>query len=1146
MQEVSACPDRAVLERFLLGQSSSADAEALEAHLERCDTCVDALNTLQARDSVIDAIRCRNDITGQAASVAVERLAERIKQLRPASPSHERTAASQPATLSRWTPGATQGTGTIGDDTAEMYDFLAPAVDPNELGCLGHYRVRKVLGAGGMGVVFQAYDPQLDRLVALKAMLPTMAASASAKRRFLREARAAAAIKHDHIVTIYQVGEDRGAPFLAMELLEGESLHDRVLRKGRLPLEQTLRIGREIALALAAAHGRDLIHRDIKPGNIWLESRATAMEALPCAERVKLLDFGLARATAEDARLTQVGAIVGTPAYMAPEQFRGEPVDARCDLFSLGCVLYRMATGEQPFKGADSIATLMAVTTEAPRPPQELDPTLPPAFCALIMRLLAKQPEDRPSSAQAVVEAIGAIERGQDAGIAVAPRHTAAEARATHARRMSPRRRVPIAAAMMLVALFGAGGYLLGPTVVRWACNEGELVIEIDDPDIQAVIDQTSVTIRDRIKDRDYRIKPVPQPVTAGSYLLEVTEADGDLKLFAKEFTIVRGGNTKVRVTFDPKVLTAKTVVGTGKAPTEVYADATHGLTDVVDFREIAGASAKAFESWRAGLGDEFRLAMVSTRKGSGPTLFNALAVREKTPHLVRCLVELSGDAVEPTYRRLVDDNGYRPLALCRSPAPNERFPWAQTQLLIKDGMKFGSWFGSLPYVSDKVARNKADRHRATYLEAFSGRDGPIYDSIQVLDESRAWKAFYALSPDELIATMRSYELKAWRPDVIAPDWDGRHLRFMLVAVDNRDGVDWRFRMDMRLKQYEQESAKQKAGGLFPLAVVSYGDDADVKYAAIWVRYCAAGVAAPLSPAVDPQVQADRAVHAVSWSSTVAPQRCFADRARNLADVVDWRDLAGASLTELREWAAGLGPDFHVSSVADRRGAGPALFNAVAVREKNALPFRFFAGLDQEQNEQCWKRQSDDGFRPVNICSSPSPDRNAARLDTLIWVKDGTTPYNWGGTWESFRSGIAKWRDEGCRPTFLDGPSGPDDGPYRVVMPDDNRQWHGQYSVAADELVPTIEFYRRKGWRPDVLAPYWKENQLRFMLVTLENSEHVDWRFRMDMSLKQYRKESTEHKQRGLFPLTVVSYGNDADVQYAAIWVRYRVPDNGN
>src|SRR5581483_3887523 len=215
----------------------------------------------------------------------------------------------------------------------QSYDFLAPPEGPDEIGRLGPYRVLAVLGAGGMGIVFRAEDTQLNRAVALKVMLPKLAGTEGARQRFVREAQAAAGVKHDHVVSVYQVGEDRDVPFLAMELLLGESLDQRLRREGKLPLVEVLRLGREIALGLAAAHQRGLIHRDIKPANLWLEAETG---------RVKLLDFGLARAVGQGNQLTQQGAIIGTPAYMAPEQGQGKSLDHRCDLFSLGCVLYRL------------------------------------------------------------------------------------------------------------------------------------------------------------------------------------------------------------------------------------------------------------------------------------------------------------------------------------------------------------------------------------------------------------------------------------------------------------------------------------------------------------------------------------------------------------------------------------------------------------------------------------------------------------------------------------------------------------------------------------------------------------------------------------------------------------------------------------
>jgi len=289
------------------------------------------------------------------------------------------------------------GSKTHGGHPAELTDFLAPPQAADEIGRLGPYRVLAILGRGGMGVVYRAEDPNLQRLLALKAMLPGLATSPSAKERFFREARAAAALKHPHIVTIFQVGEDRGAPFLAMEFLEGESLDDRVKREIRLPVPDILRIGKEVADGLEAAHERGLIHRDIKPGNIWLEGKKG---------HVKILDFGLARAMSGQSQLTQSGAIVGTPAYMAPEQACGRQIDHRCDLFSLGCVLYRMCTGVLPFKGNDTMAIIASLALDTPASPASLNPELPAELSDLVMQLLAKEPEGRPADSRAVSEAL--------------------------------------------------------------------------------------------------------------------------------------------------------------------------------------------------------------------------------------------------------------------------------------------------------------------------------------------------------------------------------------------------------------------------------------------------------------------------------------------------------------------------------------------------------------------------------------------------------------------------------------------------------------------------------------------------------------------------------------------------------------------
>jgi hypothetical protein len=388
MGSKSPCPDSQGLQRYLLGQVNEPEAEQIEGHLSECRRCLTAVAALPAEDPLVQAMHAQAVRRREAPSAMVAELIQRLSGLRP--PAAETKA---PPT----SPSLAPATITPSESAEDVYDFLAPAQETGELGRLGGYRVLRVLGTGGMGVVFAAEDLQLRRPVALKAMRPSLANSASALQRFLREARAVAALTHDHIVTIYQVGEDRGVFFLAMQLLQGETLEACLQREGALPLAEVLRIGGEIAAGLAAAHERGLIHRDIKPGNIWLEAGT---------KRVKLLDFGLVREMGDSARLTREGAIVGTPAYMAPEQARGEALDPRCDLFSLGCVLYRACTGAVPFQAPDPVATLVAIATDKPMPARERNPTVPLWLSRLIEQLLAKSPDDRPASARVVAEAL--------------------------------------------------------------------------------------------------------------------------------------------------------------------------------------------------------------------------------------------------------------------------------------------------------------------------------------------------------------------------------------------------------------------------------------------------------------------------------------------------------------------------------------------------------------------------------------------------------------------------------------------------------------------------------------------------------------------------------------------------------------------
>src|SRR4051812_4446368 len=314
---------------------------------------------------------------------------------RPAADMLQDTSPEATAALGEGGPSATraEAPGAAVDDLP----FLAPPSRPEHLGRLRHYEVHKVLGKGGFGIVLKGFDERLHRVVAIKVLSPTYASSGSARKRFIREARAAAAVKNEHVVGIYDVQEEANPPYLVMEFIDGISLQDKLDRHGSLGVKEILRIGMQAAEGLAAAHRQGLVHRDIKPANILLENGV---------ERVKITDFGLARAV-DDASLTQSGTIAGTPMYMSPEQAEGLAIDHRSDLFSLGTVLYAMCTGHPAFRASGTHAVLKRVIDAAPRPIRETNNEVPEWLCALISRLHAKKPEDRFQTAREVADLLG-------------------------------------------------------------------------------------------------------------------------------------------------------------------------------------------------------------------------------------------------------------------------------------------------------------------------------------------------------------------------------------------------------------------------------------------------------------------------------------------------------------------------------------------------------------------------------------------------------------------------------------------------------------------------------------------------------------------------------------------------------------------
>ncbi len=386
-----SCNSQHVLKPLWDADESSPSYRAAEAHLSNCTYC------REYADTVWNTEKCN---------------AEWLRVLQRATDQDWRVptfASSVTLELSQIASDEGQG-GSVefeGDDVASLdLRFLEQAGHPELLGRLGRYDIERVVGSGGMGVVFKAYDSELHRVVAIKSLAAHLCTSHAARKRFAREAQAAAAVLHPNVLPIYNVEADRTVPYIVTQYVSGASLQSRVQHTGPLPLVEALRIARQAAAALAAAHHQGLIHRDVKPANILLEDST---------DRVVLGDFGLAR-MADDASLTRTGIVAGTPHYMSPEQALGESIDARSDLFSLGSVLYFMLAGRPPFRAGNAMAILRRVCDSHPKPLNHIDPNIPREVTALVNRLLAKKPSQRPPSADVVCEQIdqilAALQRG--------------------------------------------------------------------------------------------------------------------------------------------------------------------------------------------------------------------------------------------------------------------------------------------------------------------------------------------------------------------------------------------------------------------------------------------------------------------------------------------------------------------------------------------------------------------------------------------------------------------------------------------------------------------------------------------------------------------------------------------------------------
>jgi len=480
---------------FLGGRLSESEQAALEEHLSECPACRASLGAQTAGDELWDkASRYLRDEDGES---------EPLSGMRDSSSGCDLSLSVQ-----------------------HVLDALGPTDDPGMLGRLGGYEVSGVVGMGGMGVVLKALDKSLDRTVAIKVMAPHLASNGAARKRFAREAKAAAAVMHPNVMAIHSVSTGESLPYLVMPYMRGTSLQKRLDTEGPLPISEILRIASQTAAGLAAAHAQGLVHRDIKPANILLEQGV---------ERVAITDFGLARAV-DDATMTRTGVVAGTPQYMSPEQARGESVDQRSDLFSLGSVMYAMCTGRPPFRAESSYGVLRRITDEEPRAIREINPDIPQWLCAIIAKLMSKPASDRYQSAAEVAELFETcLAHAQQPSAVPLPKSvTSRPATRTGGARFARL----IAAAAFAMLVFFAG------IVIILERNKGNLRIECEADDVPVKIMRGEEVVKKLTVTRT----GASVRIAAGQYVVVI---DGELDGFTIDDGTVklqRGGRDVVRI----------------------------------------------------------------------------------------------------------------------------------------------------------------------------------------------------------------------------------------------------------------------------------------------------------------------------------------------------------------------------------------------------------------------------------------------------------------------------------------------------------------------------------------------------------------------------------------------------------------------
>jgi hypothetical protein len=1020
------------------------------------------------------------------------------------------TAESTPLSLA-----ATTGINTPNRSESEPPETLPRA--------FGRYELRRLLGRGGMGRVYLAHDPQLDRLVALK--VPNPVAVEGWRERFVAEARAAATLTHPNVCPVYEVGEERGQPYLTMAYIEGETLATALDSAGSMQPGAAVALVCTVARAMQEAHRRGIVHRDLKPANLMIDPSG----------RPVIMDFGLAiRSTAaDDLRLTLTGVALGTPSYMPPEQAGGDTdaIGPPADVYSLGVILYEMVTGRVPFKAKSFGKLLAQIERDPPPAPSSLNPAVDSALEAIILKCLAKRPIDRFDTAGDLADALSRYLEGDRNGLVslyskpyLVPDTTAdfrpARPASTVEYRRPPRRgRLVAGAAALLLILFAAGA------VIYVRTDYGDLQVKLSDPSAKVDVRVNGQTLTLTADGKVTHIKAGPGEL--------VVSGDG-FETAAKSFTLKRGETTLVEVTLVPKPRPGPPdpkqkpddpnagkkpsdpqppEVATAPMPREklkpVPFPEKATLIEVAGWQILTDANKDEMQKWLdERKKDKHSVMWLDVSEVNGKPCFSAVAALDNRAEGWLAYLEVPPKdksalpkGVNLTGLRIVSfaahgtDQEFRGSFLFHPPRNRWLVGGDDTLVEIRESLTASLADGMVP--------------RGIRPCPF-GPDGVRYCHHVEMKPKSPYAYGLDLYSSELTTFLETEQKKGLRPCSLSACARQGTLRFAVVMESNSEKWEWLTQSGLTATELKARTTEQAEKGFRPSCVTAYPWDGAVRYCVVWVKEPPKPVPYPKEP--------------------------------KLIEVAGWQIYTDANKDDMQKWLDERKKDRHsVLYLSVTAVEQQPVYCAVAALDERQPGWT--AILDIDSNDFGNKKIDEQIDLGKNTCLALSGHVNKGQCRMTFLFAPGK------GKWamlpdfgeEDARDAIVKHTKSGLAVRGLHPyPSGPDALLYAINMsiPASAKNAGHEWKLTTKELANHFDRLKRDGARPVTVAVYESKGELVHTVTAEDNRERHEWQVETGLSAAQLKAKTAELAKTGFRPSSATAYPFDGAVRYCVVWVK--------